>query len=373
MNQSTKKPTPGSRVNSEADRTRPAPQYRQIVETACDGLIVHDRKRVFFANRCFRDMFGLDETKDLSSTDIRSFLPPGALRSYRRALDQAERNGHAPILFEGEAHRQGGEVFHVELGAFSTTYEGRPAYQTVVRDITERKRREQEFVLAERLAATGKIAFDIAHEINNPLGGIVTYTHLLLEDLDENVPKEQIRDEAKKILKLAHRCQIIVGALLDFAREERDSRRETSLNQIVHDTLELLEGHFILKGLDLTLELAEDLPEIMADSDKIGQVLTNLIVNAAEAMDGRGRLTIRTFHDPSHNAVTLQIQDTGPGIPGEIVSRVFEPFFTTKPRGRGTGLGLAISHGIVKQHDGQIRLESGPEGVTFTVSLPNLI
>ncbi|MFH1137916.1 MAG: ATP-binding protein [Pseudomonadota bacterium] len=221
------------------------------------------------------------------------------------------------------------------------------------------------------MAAAGKIALNIAHEINNPLGGIITYTHLLQEDLAEGVGRDQLTDLAGKILKLAHRCQIIVGGLLDFARDERCDLVEVRINPIIGETLALLEGHLILRDILVFQELEPRLPPVLAVRRKMEQVFMNLIINAAEAMNGRGFLGLSTASDLKKGLVSIKISDTGPGISDETRRLLFEPFFSTKPQVKGAGLGLSIAHGIIRQHKGTIEVDSLPgQGTTFTITLP---
>jgi two-component system NtrC family sensor kinase len=227
---------------------------------------------------------------------------------------------------------------------------------------------EEQLIQSERLAATGRLAFDIAHEINNPLAGIITYVHIVMEDLPEDSPE---RHNMEKILKAANRCKIIVKGLLDFARSETHEKEEVEVNSLIKDSLELVEGHLFFKKVKMNLQFHPGLPLLRAVRVKLEQVFLNMIVNAAEAMQGNGELKISTSFDSDLNMLVIVFQDTGPGIEPENLAKVFEPFFTTKQRGRGTGLGLAISHGIIKQHNGAIRVRSQlGKGATFIIELP---
>ncbi len=234
--------------------------------------------------------------------------------------------------------------------------------------MTEKRRMEEQLIQSERLSATGNLAFDIAHEINNPLGGIITYTHLLLEDLP---PEGLVRENAEKILKLANRCKIIVRALLDFARDESAELEMMDINALLQEAMTLIEGHVILRKVDIRLNLGRKIPLLRAARVKLEQVFLNIIVNAAEAMEGVGALTITTENSLNPKVVRISFSDTGHGVEPEHLKKLFEPFFTTKQRGRGTGLGLAISHGIIKQHNGTLSAQSRiGEGTTFTIELP---
>jgi PAS domain S-box-containing protein len=353
-----------------ADADVPDP-FREWTHPTGEGLVIHEGPVILFVNPGFRDLFGLSPDFDLSTRAFHHFLATDTHRRMFEACRIAASGAADPVVSEGRGLRTDGRTIDLELITLPVQYSGRTVCQTLVRDVTARKRMEERLINAERLSATGKLAFNIAHEINNPLGGIVTYTHLLLEELAEGASVDEIRQLAEKVLKLANRCKIIVSALLDFARDDRTDRQEVDLNLVIRETLTLLQGHLILHGLDIRLDLAPNLPSIQANRVKIEQVLMNLTVNAAEAMDGRGRLFIGTRYDAELRRVSIRIQDTGPGIPEEYRKLLFEPFFSTKPRGRGTGLGLAISHGIIQRHKGRIEVESLPGlGTTFTILLP---
>ena len=221
---------------------------------------------------------------------------------------------------------------------------------------------------SEKLAGMGQLAAGIAHEVNNPLGVVLMYAHLLLDDCD---PQSKIREDAAMIAEQADRCKKIVGGLLHFARQNKVCRTPTNIREIVNRTLRAMS---IPKSVSLELDHEADDSIAEVDCDQIVQVLTNLINNALAAMEEGGKLTIRTMGN--EHRIRLAVSDTGIGIPPENIKRIFDPFFTTKQIGKGTGLGLAVSYGIVKMHSGDISVQSqadpkaGPTGSTFTVSLP---
>jgi signal transduction histidine kinase len=212
------------------------------------------------------------------------------------------------------------------------------------------------------------MASEVAHELNTPLGGILIYGHLLLEDIPEDHP---YRENVIKIIKLANRCKVIVRGLLDFAHQETLSVKKIQVNKVVKSTVYFMENHVLLKNIRIVYELDPDLPEIFADENKLEQLFVNFIINAGEAMNNAGTLVLRTKPDPDRSGVLIAFSDTGCGIPKKHLHRIFEPFFTTKAREKGTGLGLAISHGIVKLHGGDIQVESEEgKGTTFKIFLP---
>lgn len=238
-------------------------------------------------------------------------------------------------------------------------------------DVTGEKQIPSKWIQTEKMAALGQLVSGIAHELNNPLTGIMGYAQLLL---GQDLPPVQ-RGEAAKVCEEAERARHIVKNLLYFARESKPEHTRVNLNEIVERTLALRSYELKVENIAVERDLAPDLAETMADSLQLQQVALNLIVNAEQALlesRGQGRIALRTRHVPP-NRIALDVSDDGPGIPPEILHRVFDPFFTTKPPGSGTGLGLSIAYGIVRQHDGEVTVENLPGGgARFTVELPVL-
>jgi signal transduction histidine kinase len=227
---------------------------------------------------------------------------------------------------------------------------------------------QEALLQSEKLASMGQLAAGIAHEVNNPLGVVLMYAHILMEECE---PQSRRREDLGMIAEQADRCKKIVAGLLNFARQNKVVRQPVDLTRLVERSLQTLPTP---PHVTIRLEPQNYDPLAELDADQITQVLVNLIRNAYEAMPNGGALTIRTEGD--ERQVRLSVRDTGVGIPEENRSRIFTPFFTTKTLGKGTGLGLAVTYGIVKMHNGDIRVESnadpqaGPTGTTFTVTLP---
>jgi len=219
---------------------------------------------------------------------------------------------------------------------------------------------------SERLAVVGQLAAGVAHELNNPLQGIVTYSQLLLEKTAETDPR---RAAMEKIVGQSDRCRDIVRALLDFARPSRPQKRPADINSTLRDCLDLMEGQSLFINIEIDQSLDSDLSPVTVDPSQMQQVFMNLIINAVEAMDGTGRLAISTQQTDGH--VEIEFTDTGPGISPQDLIQVFDPFFSTKSASHGTGLGLAISYRIVRDHLGEITVESREgAGAHFVVRLP---
>jgi PAS domain S-box-containing protein len=223
-------------------------------------------------------------------------------------------------------------------------------------------------IQSEKMSSLGRMAASVAHEINNPLGAIVVYSHLLLENTAEDFSR---RANLQKIVREALRCRDIVRSLLEFARPGAGARQKANLNGIVRAAYELLQGQAKFKDIRIDMDLCPSPLEVICDSSQIQQAFTNLLANGAESISGPGQIVVRSRYDDSRRMAAVSFADTGCGIPPENLERIFEPFFTTKQEGHGTGLGLAIIYGIIERHGGRVKVDSRlGEGTTFTVWLP---
>ncbi len=226
---------------------------------------------------------------------------------------------------------------------------------------------EAQMAQSEKLASLGRLAAGVAHEINNPLGGILAFSMLALEDCDEKHP---MRQNLEVIVKQTLRCRETVKGLLDFARQSTAQASLTDINPVIEKTLPLLQNQSIFHNIQTITRLAPNLPQLLIDPGHLQQVIVNVALNAVDAMEQNGTLTIETEEDRKAGEVLIRISDTGKGIPAEILPLIFEPFFTTKKVGQGTGLGLSIVHGIVTRAGGRIEVSTSPQGTTFTIRLP---
>lgn len=221
---------------------------------------------------------------------------------------------------------------------------------------------------SERLASLGMLAAGVAHEVNNPLGGILALTALTLEDMPQDDPN---RESLAEVIRQTERCRDIVKGLLEFSRQSKGNTEPIDLNRVLQDTLSLVEKQALFFNIRVVCNLDPELPHVIADRAQFQQVFMNILMNAVQAMDERGAITIATRHNTSAHSVEAAISDTGRGIPPEQIDRIFDPFFTTKQSGQGTGLGLSIAYGIVTNHHGTISVESEPgKGTTFTIRMP---
>jgi len=236
------------------------------------------------------------------------------------------------------------------------------------RDTKIKKYAQAKMAESERLAMIGQLAAGVAHEINNPLTGILLYCDLVLKSIPED---DQKRKNLEKINHEAMRCKTIVKGLLDFSRQKKPEIKESSVNQVIETTLSLLKNQPLFHNINLKNDLEPSLPLIKIDPGQIQQVFMNIIMNAVEAMDGKGDLLIKSHLSEDKRFIKISFTDTGPGIPPEHLKRIFEPFFTTKGAVHGVGIGLAISHRIIEDHNGRIDVKSVVgKGTTFTIELP---
>ncbi len=246
------------------------------------------------------------------------------------------------------------------------------------KDITKRKIAEEELIRSEKMASLGQLAASVVHEVNNPLAGIMVYVKLFLKKFQSGTLQSEGTDEQLlKMQKELERTTRIIRNLLDFARQSEPTMAETNINKVVEAALLLVGNQINLENINLEKKLDPELPQVLADFDKIQQVLINIMLNAIQAMPDGGNLTIGTsvaecidIDDETKNAVRIDITDNGIGIPQENLGKLFTPFFTTKEKGKGVGLGLSVVHGIIEKHKGKIEVSSTPnEGTTFRIYL----
>jgi len=226
----------------------------------------------------------------------------------------------------------------------------------------------QRIMESERLALIGQLSANVAHELNNPLQGILTFSHLLLEDTDFD---GQQREFVETIVGQANRSRDIIRGLLDFSRQRKPDKTYCNINQVLSECISLLENQANFHNIEIVKDFQVDILMAIIDPSQIERVFINLIINASEAMDGSGLLNLSTCTNEAQDFIEIKVSDTGQGISEENINKIFDPFFTTKDVGHGTGLGLAISYGIIKSHKGTISVESEVGvGSTFLVRIP---
>jgi PAS domain S-box-containing protein len=341
-------------------------RYRNLFESASDAIATFDANGRFTTfNHAAENISGY-RREELVGLWFAPLLPddelPKALAHFQKAL--AGETG----LFETAFLRKDGDVRTIQV-TYSTPQKDEEVL-CVIRDVTDQKMLQEQLIQSEKMSAIGQLVSGVAHELNNPLAGISAFAQLLLTE--KRFPPDQ-RTAAEMIYAEARRASRIVQNLLTFARQHKPERTPTSTNQVLDDTLELRGYELRVRGIEVVRDYDDALPDTMADAHQLQQVFLNLITNAEQAMEKRHRdaqrLTVRTRR--AGGVIRTEIEDTGPGIPPNLIERIFNPFFTTKPTGSGTGLGLSISLGIVREHEGRIWAENAPTGgARFVVELP---
>ena len=255
---------------------------------------------------------------------------------------------------------------------------GRTLEQKVEKRTRELRIAEAETARTEKLASVGLLAAGIAHELNNPLTGVLTFTSLLRKKMPDGSPDA---DDLDLVIRETKRCAAIIRRLLDFAREKTPEKKFADLNRVIEDTARIIERPAFFRDIEIGMDLDAELPQVWIDADLIKQVIMNMLVNAQHAIEHEGSITVRSRRCPQPRSpepgmapvpmVEISIIDTGCGIPQQNMKRIFDPFFTSKEVGKGTGLGLSGSHGIVRAHGGMIEVESTVgKGSTFRIYLP---
>lgn len=351
-----------------------------LLESSADCIIVSDmRGRVIFYNKAAERLTGYNADEVIGKFHVTKFYSMEMAREIMKKLrsdeygDRGKLEDYMLTIF-GENN----EEIPVSLSA-SIVYEGEKEIASlgIFKDLREKITMEKELqdtqvrlLQSEKMASLGSLAAGVAHEINNPLGGILIYASLLMEDFEASGdPRVQ---DLKKIVDEASRCKEIVKSLLEFGRQTESRFEPIDVNKAIVDDLFFLEKQVLFHDIKIIKQLDQSLPPVAGDPNQIKQVFMNMMVNAAEAMsEGGGSLTITTGSTPDASSIFISFHDEGTGIPAEIQSKIFDPFFTTKGVGKGTGLGLSTSYGIIQSHHGSIDVESQPgKGTTFTIYLP---
>lgn len=267
-----------------------------------------------------------------------------------------------------EVRLESGEIFLIYFYPMEIGDEGAESMVCYVKDITEQKILESRIQHTEKIASIGMLAAGIAHEINNPLGVILCHIDLIKGEAD--LPTEVLAD-LETIEKHAGNCRAIIADLLKFAHRQPTVKESCRLNALITETIAMVAAQMRQQRITVDSVIDEELPEMIADRDKIRQVLVNILLNSAQAIGEDGIIEVRSRFDRERQQAIIDIEDNGPGIPEEMLGKIFDPFFTSKPAGQGTGLGLAVSYGIVRDHNGEIAVTSTPgQRTRFTITLP---
>jgi len=312
--------------------------------------------------------YPVEGAPDLNLIDV--FKNEDELETYHNTLHS---QGFVEDL-EVEFSKADGTSFPVLLSA-TAVYNDKNEFagcEGIAKDLTRVKTMMEQLVASEKMASVGQMAAGVAHEINTPLGVILGYAQLMKDDFSQESEEGQ---NLAIIERQAKACRKIVADLLKFSRQSESARRDLSINEVLLDVIAVTQHSLNMDHITVHEDLAQDLPPVVGDTERLRQVFINLVNNAHHAMEkqGGGELTIITRYHPEAQQVVATVQDTGHGIPEKIRKRIFDPFFTTKPVGKGTGLGLSVSYGIIQDHGGKIEMESpvaGRQGTAFHVMFP---
>ena len=356
--------------------------YDGLIDSSVDGIIAADMKgNIILFNKGAQNMLGYTEREAIETLHTTRLYPEGTAREILRKMRSDENGGKGKCL----KHRligltKNGREIPISLsGSIIYDPDGNEiASFGIFTDLSEIEKiqarlreKQMELIQSEKMASLGKLAAGVAHEINNPLSGVLIYANLVLEELDEKSP---LSEDMERIIAETTRCKTIVRELLDFARQDDTICESADINTIIEEGIHLLRNQAVFHNVEIDLDLQPDLPSVFASGVRLNQVVLNLTLNAAEAMDGNGTLSIATCFIESTGKVRITVSDTGPGIPEPLQSKIFDPFFTTKEVGKGTGLGLSVSYRILKDCNGTIELKSSPgNGATFIIELPTVL
>ncbi len=329
---------------------------KELLQTVFDGItdvvMLLDRdNRVQMVNKSFLTRHGVSLQEVINQPlEELQLCAPCPFMVMRRDVFKKQ----APLM--RQVNTEEGSIYEISLYPIFVRPGELRNMVCYAKDITEQKRVEERMQQTEKLAALGRLAAGVAHEINNPLGVILCYTDILLGEPDAGA--EQRSADVMVIEKHARSCQRIVSDLLNFSRGRSCEKSNSQLNDLIQEVIRMTDGQLSRKEIDFTARLDPRLPELFMDRERLKQVLLNLLMNAVDAIAESGSITVYSRYLPGKSRVEVIIEDDGMGIRASILPAIFDPFFTTKPPGMGTGLGLAVSYGIIGEHGGEIRAES---------------
>ena len=350
----------------------------KVIQSSPSAIISADRDgNILLMNQAAEDLFGYPMEEAIRTKNAEDFYPFGKAREIMKKLKNKSFGGEGKLTATRvDVVNAAGEVIPVEMTA-NLIYEGdkEVASTGIFYDLREKIAAEKklkeiliQIAQSEKMASLGQLAAGVAHEINNPLTGILLYSNLALERLDE---KDLVQKYLESVLDDTGRCRDIVKKLLAYSRQTSPTKEIFQVNSLVSHSLNLIRDQELFLNITLVKEMSDDMMLIHADKNQLSQVIINLIMNAIDAMEKKGTLTFRTYRNKPDKKVYIEVSDTGCGISKEHLSKIFDPFFTTKETGKGTGLGLSTSYGIIKENVGHISIkETSPKGTTFLIELP---
>ena len=363
-------------ITEEVRLRRDMEEANELLNRILDSLVgvvvaVDKKGDILFVNRSAGRVLGYDP-EELVGEPLKLLSDPVEIR---RMNDLLKANQGQALFVHTKVYTKDGEEIPVRMNASYVYRDNEPvATVSIFTDLREHLAMEDKVIQArmqviqsDKLAGLGRMAAGVAHELNNPLTGILVYADLLRESLPKDDPAQADLD---CIVEDAERCQNIVKGMLEYSRQSEIQVEDLDLNQLVEDAFSLIRDNSVLLGVEIARKYHPEPLKVQGDRKLLRQVFINLIMNAVDAMEGKGSIEVSSGLD--HDGWRfVEIKDTGPGIPDSHLRKVFDPFFTTKEIGKGTGLGLSVVFGVLQRHGGKASVvETGPEGTTFRVSLP---
>ena len=356
-------------ANVELER---AYRFREnIIENSPDALVcIRKGGDIVIFNSAAEKLLGYKKQEVMGKMNIVKLYPLGMAKHIMKLMRSDDFGGPGTLQKQQVKliDKLGNEI-PVSISAAILYDEGKEWGSVgVFTDVREKLKLEKQLLRSEKLSSLGKLSAGIAHEINQPLTGVLTFAHLLLRKFKED---DRTRKDLETIVRETTRIRGIVQGILDFARETRMQKEPRKIQEVLDQTLEIVVHQQRFFGITLLKEYDPTIPEVVVDSNLMEQVFMNIILNALDAMQGQGTLTVAT--GTKRGCVEVSFTDSGKGVPEEVIDKIFDPFFTTKDstEGMGMGLGLAVSYGIVKSHGGDVIVSSKlDQGTTFTVRLP---
>lgn len=352
--------------------------FHNLIDSSVDGIISADMQgNIILFNQGAQSLLGYTEEETLQGFHVTQLYNEGVAYEVIKRMRSDEYGG------KGKLRHQELVVKHKNCQDIPVSFSGGIIYDNdqeiatygIFTDLRAMQKIEEDLenthqmlMQSEKMAGLGRLAAGVAHEINNPMSGIMLYANMVQEDLGENHP---LQDDLKTIIREAERCKVIVADLLEFSHQTSYEMDQLNLNEVISKTLGVLKNQPSFHNIELVLNLDSDLRPVFGNAIRLNQVIMNILVNGAQAMPSGGKLTITTRNRANREIAEIRISDTGHGIEPELREKIFDPFFTTKKPGEGTGLGLSVSYAIVKEHQGTIRVaESSPSGTTFALRFP---
>ncbi len=351
----------------------------KVVQSSVQAIVASDRNgTIILMNHAAEELFGYS-AKANQKLNIEDFYPKGTARELMRKLRDENYGGKGKLpLTKVNIVTKSGEEVPVEMTAAIIYEDDREAATAAIfTDLREKQAVEKKLLEAqsklmqsEKMASLGRLAAGVAHEINNPLTSILLYGNLMYEKMEEGYP---LRQSLEYILEDSQRCKEIVKNLLAYSRQTNPSKGIFQLGKLVEDSLGLIHDQKLFMNVRVVKEVDPEPIYINADKNQLCQIVINLIINAMDAMNGKGTLSFSVYKNQETDKAYLDVSDTGCGIPEENISKIFDPFFTTKELGKGTGLGLSMAYGIMEENQGRIFVKNtSPKGTTFSLELPSV-